>query len=58
MADTRLAPNETRTETFTFAVPQDVQTQVEASFYYFYSPLASTEAEQKMKFLSLRRLVP
>jgi Zn-finger protein len=58
VADTRLAPNETRTETFTFAVPQGVQTQVEASFYYYYSPLASTEAEQKLKFLSIRRLVP
>lgn len=58
VSDTRLAPNETRTETFSFAVPLGVQTQLEASFYYYYSPLASTEAEQKLKFLSLRRLVP
>jgi hypothetical protein len=58
VSDTRLAANESRTETFTFPVPQGVQTQVDASFYYYYSPTASTEAEQKVKFLSLRRLVP
>jgi len=58
VSDTRLAANESRTETFTFPVPQGVQTQVDASFYYYYSPMASTEAEQKAKFLSLRSLVP
>jgi Zn-finger protein len=57
LSDTRLAANETRTETFAFAVPQGVQTQLDASFYYYYSPMASTEAEQKLKFLSIRRLV-
>lgn len=58
LSDTRLAPNESRTETFTFPVPPGVQTQVEASFYYYYSPMASTAAQQKVKFLSLSRLVP
>ncbi len=57
-SDTRLHPNEVRTEGFTFAVPEGVQTQLEASFYYYYSPMATTEAEQKLKFLSIRRLVP
>lgn len=58
VSDTRLAANQSRTETFTFAVPQGVQTQLNASFYYYYSPMASTEAEQRVKFLSIRRLVP
>lgn len=58
LSDTRLAANESRTETFTFPVPTGVQTQLDASFYYYYSPMASTEAEQKLKFLSIRRLVP
>jgi len=58
VTDTRLAPNETRKETFTFPAPQGVQTQVEATFYYYYSPMASTAAQQQVKFLSLRHLVP
>jgi hypothetical protein len=56
--DTRLAPNETRNETFTFPAPRGVQTQVEADFSYYYSPMASTAAQQQVKFLTLRRLVP
>ena len=57
VSDTRIAPGETREETFTFPVPQGVRTQVEANFFYYYSPMATTEAEQKLKFLSLRQLV-
>jgi len=30
---------------------------VEADFFYYYSPMATTEAQQKLKFLTLRRLV-
>jgi hypothetical protein len=58
VSDTRLAANQSRTETFTFPVPQGVTSRVDASFYYYYSPMASTEAEQKAKFLSLSRIVP
>ena len=58
VSDTRLAPHESRTEHFTFPVPQGIQTQIDASLYYYYSPMATTEAEQKAKFLTLRRLVP
>jgi hypothetical protein len=58
VTDTRLAPKETRKESFTFPAPPGVQTQLEANFYYYYSPMASTAAEQKVKFLTLRRLVP
>jgi len=55
--DTRLAPNESRTETFTFPVPKGIQTQVEAAFFYYYSPMARTEAQQEVKFLTIRRIV-
>jgi hypothetical protein len=56
VADTRLAPNETKTETFSFPLPRGTQTRVKASLYYYYSPLATTEAQQKVKFLELTRL--
>lgn len=55
--DTRLAPKETRTETFSFDLPAGKSARVEASLYYFYSPMATTEAEQKIKFMTLSRLV-
>jgi hypothetical protein len=55
--DTRLAPKESRTETFTFPVPSGTQTQVEADFYYYYSPMARTEAQQEVRFLTIRRIV-
>ncbi len=57
LKDTRLAPNETRTETFTFPIPQGTQTQVEADFFYYYSPMATTTAQQEVKFLTIRRIV-
>jgi Cytochrome c554 and c-prime len=57
MSDTRLAPGETRKETFTFKVAQGVRSTVEADFYYYYSPSAATRAEQEIKFLSLSRFV-
>lgn len=57
ISDTRIPPGVTRKETFTFQVPQGVRTQVEADFFYYYSPMATTEAQQELKFLSLRRLV-
>ena len=57
VTDTRLAPNETKTETFSFPIPQGTQTRVRASLYYYYSPLASSEAQQKVTFLELTRLV-
>jgi hypothetical protein len=58
VSDTRLAPGATRTESFNFPIPQGVGTQLDASFYYYYSPMATSEAEQKAKFLSIRRYVP
>jgi len=56
--DTRLAPNETRTETFSFPIPSGMRARVEASFYYYFSPMATTEAQQRAKFLNIARFVP
>lgn len=55
--DTRIAPKETRTETFSFDLPAGRRARVEANLYYFYSPMAVTEAEQKIRFMTLSRLV-
>ena len=57
ISDTRLAPGEKRTETFTFAIPAGNQTQLRATFWYYYSPLASTESQKRITFLTLNRLV-
>ncbi len=57
ISDTRLAPDEKRTERFSFDVPQGVQTQVRATFWYYYSPLAEAESQKRVTFLSLNRLV-
>jgi len=57
LSDTRLAPDEKRVETFSFPVPQGVQAQVKASLVYYYSPMARTEAQQRVTFLTLQRLV-
>jgi hypothetical protein len=57
LSDTRLGPGEKRSETFTFEVPAAMQTQVRAIFWYHYSPLARTEAQPRITFLTLNRLV-
>lgn len=57
VSDTRLAPEETKKESFTFKVPQGIRSTVQADFYYFYSPSAATRAEQEVKFLSFKRFV-
>jgi nitrate/TMAO reductase-like tetraheme cytochrome c subunit len=55
--DTRIAPKETRTETFTFDLPAGRRARVEANLYYYYSPMAVTEAEQKIRFMAMSRLI-
>lgn len=57
ISDTRLAPLETKKESFTFKVPQGIRSTVQADFYYFYSPTAATRAQQEVKFLSFRQFV-
>ena len=57
LSDSRLAPDEKRTENFTFPIPAGTQTQVQATFWYYYSPLAETDPQRRLTFLTLRRLV-
>ncbi|MGO9097040.1 MAG: multiheme c-type cytochrome [Bryobacteraceae bacterium] len=57
ISDTRLAPGEKRRETFTFPIPPGTQAEISATFWYYYSPLARTEAGKRVTFLALRQLV-
>jgi hypothetical protein len=56
VSDTRLAPGEKRAETFSFPIPKGDQTQVKATFWYYYSPMAKTESQKRVTFLTLNRL--
>ncbi len=57
LSDTRLAPDERRRETFSFPIPPGATTQLNATFWYYYSPLAKAEAQKRVTFLTLSRLV-
>jgi cytochrome c554/c'-like protein len=57
LGDTRLAPDEKRTESFSFAIPPGTQTRVTATLRYFYSPFARTESQKLVTFSSMSRLV-
>lgn len=57
LSDTRLAPDEKRSEVFTFPVPAGTAAQVEAVFRYDHSPMARTESQKQVTFLRLQRLV-
>ena len=57
LSDTRLAPDEKRTEMFSFPIASGVPVQVNAALWYCYSPLARTEAEKRVTFLTISRLV-
>ncbi len=57
LADTRLAPDEKRAETFLFDVAPGVETQVSMVFRYSYSPLAKTESQREVRFLPLSTVV-
>lgn len=55
--DNRLKPGETRAESFTFALPRGASAHVRALLWYYYSPLARTEQQMKVSFLSLGQYV-
>lgn len=57
VSDTRLAPGEKRVENFSFALPAGRPATVKVSLVYYYSPMAREEAEQRLNFLTLQRLV-
>jgi hypothetical protein len=57
LGDTRLAPDESRREEFSYNVKGGVQTNVKATLSYVYSPLARTQSQQRVTFLSLSKIV-
>lgn len=57
VSDTRLAPRETKKESFTCKLPQGIRATVEADFYYYYSPMATTKRKQEIQFLTLNQFV-
>ncbi|HEX6851277.1 MAG TPA: cytochrome c family protein [Candidatus Polarisedimenticolaceae bacterium] len=57
-SDTRLAPDETRTETFAFEVPKDTKTRVETRLYYVHSPAAGSDLARRVKFIELVQMAP
>lgn len=58
LSDTRLAPGEKRTETFTFPLASQKPARVRATFWYYYSPMAQKTSQKRVTFLTLSRLVP
>ena len=57
LGDTRLAPDESRREEFSYNVKVGVQTNVKATLSYVYSPLARTQSQQRVTFLSLSKII-
>jgi hypothetical protein len=53
VSDDRLAPNERRTEKFSFAMPANTPVRAVAKFYYRYAPEAPGRAESGQPFLSV-----
>jgi hypothetical protein len=42
---------------FTFKLARNSQVQVTAKLWYYYSPMARTELQKRITFLTLNRLV-
>jgi hypothetical protein len=57
LSDTRLGPGEKRSEVFTFKPASNSQVQVTAKLWYYYSPMARTESQKRITFLTLNQLV-
>lgn len=58
LSDTRLAPDETRLETFSFKVPAGQSARIDAIFYYFHPATADPEKSDRIKFLDLTKNLP
>jgi len=58
LSDTRLAPDETRSETFSFRMPSAKSARVDATFYYFHPATADSEKSGRIKFLELSKSLP
>jgi hypothetical protein len=58
VSDTRLAPDETRSETFAFKMPSATPGRVDATFYYYHPSTADPEKSGRIKFLELSKSLP
>jgi len=58
VSDTRLAPDETRSETFSLALPSGTSGRVDAAFYYFHPATAGPTKSDRIKFLELSKSLP
>ena len=58
VSDTRLAPDETRLETFKFRVPAGQSARIDAIFYYFHPATADPDKSDRIKFLDLSKNLP
>lgn len=57
VSDTRLAPGEERTESFSMPLAAGVAVQVKATLSYYYSPMARSESRERIVFRTINRLV-
>jgi hypothetical protein len=58
VTDTRLAPDETRSETFSLKLPVGKSGRVDAIFYYFHPATAGPMKSDRIKFLELSQSLP
>ena len=58
VSDTRLAPDETRSETFSLPMPSAKSGRVDATFYYFHPATVGPAKSDRIKFLELSKNLP
>ena len=58
VSDTRLAPEETKSEVFTFKIPAGKPAKIDAAFYYFHPATAHPDKSGRIKFLELSKTLP
>ena len=58
VSDTRLAPDETRSESFSFKVPAGQSARIDAVFFYFHPATADPAKSDRIKFLELSKALP
>jgi hypothetical protein len=58
ISDTRLGPDETRSEEFVFVVPKGLPAEVRANLSYYYSPSERSEARRTVAIRTVRDRVP
>lgn len=58
VSDTRLAPDETKSENFSFKIPSTKSAKIDAVFYYFHPATADPDKSDRIKFLELSKTLP